>query len=68
MRRAYKAVLHGDRVEWLDGALETDGPVQIYVTIAATAIAHNLTLVTHNTDDLRWIYRLELLDPLPNLE
>ena len=23
--------------------------------IAATAITHNLTLVTHNTEDFRWI-------------
>lgn len=32
--------------------------------IAATAIAHNLTLVTHNVQDFRWIAELELLDPL----
>ena len=35
--------------------------------IAATAMTHNLTLVTHNTEDFRWIDGLELLDPLPNL-
>ena len=34
--------------------------------IAATAITHNLTLVTHNTEDFRWIGELQLLDPLPN--
>ncbi len=34
--------------------------------IAATAITHNLTLVTHNAEDFRWIAELELLDPLPN--
>ena len=34
--------------------------------IAATAIVHNLTLVTHNTEDFRWIANLELLDPLEN--
>ena len=34
--------------------------------IAATAITHNLTLVTHNTEDFRWIGGLELLDPLTN--
>ena len=32
--------------------------------IAATAITHNLTLVTHNIEDFRWINGLELLDPL----
>lgn len=35
--------------------------------IAATALTHNLTLVTHNTEDFRWIPELELLDPVSNL-
>jgi predicted nucleic acid-binding protein len=34
--------------------------------IAATAIIHGLTLVTHNVEDFRWIGGLELLDPLSN--
>ena len=34
--------------------------------IAATTITHNLTLVTHNTEDFRWIAGLELPDPLTN--
>lgn len=34
--------------------------------IAATAMVHNLTLVTHNTEDFRWITGMELLDPLTN--
>ena len=29
MKGAYKAILHGDRVEWLDGAPETDEPIQV---------------------------------------
>jgi hypothetical protein len=32
--------------------------------IAATALAYGATLVTHNTDDFRWITGLALLDPL----
>ena len=32
--------------------------------IAATAMIHNLALVTHNTEDFRWITGLHLLDPL----
>ena len=35
--------------------------------IAATAIVHSLTLVTHNTEDFRWIGGLELPDPVSNL-
>ncbi len=35
--------------------------------IAATAMTHSLTLVTHNTEDFRWINGLELLDPVQNL-
>lgn len=32
--------------------------------IAATALVHGRTLVTHNTGDFRWIAGLILLDPL----
>ena len=34
--------------------------------IAAAAMVHNLTRVTHNTEDFRCIGGLELLDPLSN--
>ena len=33
MKRAYKAILHGDRVEWLDGAPDADGPVEVEITV-----------------------------------
>jgi predicted nucleic acid-binding protein len=33
-------------------------------TIAGTALAYGRTLVTHNTEDFRWINELKLLDPL----
>jgi toxin FitB len=32
--------------------------------VAGTAIAHERTLVTRNTDDFRWIEEIKLLDPL----
>jgi len=32
--------------------------------IAATALVNSLTLVTHNTDDFRWIPELNLHDPV----
>ena len=32
--------------------------------VAGTALAHERTLVTHNTEDFRWIDEIKLLDPL----
>jgi predicted nucleic acid-binding protein len=32
--------------------------------VAGTALAHERILVTHNTDDFRWISEIKLLDPL----
>jgi predicted nucleic acid-binding protein len=32
--------------------------------VAGTAVAHGHILVTHNTDDFRWISEIKLLDPL----
>lgn len=32
--------------------------------IAATALIHQITLVTHNTQDFAWIDNLSLIDPL----
>ena len=34
MKRAYRAILHGDQVEWLEGSPDADGPLQVYVTIS----------------------------------
>ena len=36
--------------------------------IAATALVHNLTLLTHNTRDFRWIEGLDLQDPMEEQE
>ena len=33
MKRAYKAILHGDRVEWLDGAPDAEGPIEVEITV-----------------------------------
>jgi len=32
--------------------------------VAGTALEHGRILVTHNTDDFRWISEIKLLDPL----
>ena len=36
--------------------------------IAATALVHNLPLLTHNTRDFRWIEGLDLQDPMEEQE
>ena len=33
MKRIFKAILHGDRVEWLDGSPESNGPVEVEITV-----------------------------------
>jgi hypothetical protein len=33
MLRTYKAVLHGDRVEWIDGPPKGTHPVQVHITV-----------------------------------
>lgn len=35
--------------------------------VAATAIAYERTLVTHNTNDFRWIEEIGLVDPLTEI-
>ena len=52
MRRAYKAVLHDDRVEWLDGAPEADGPVQVYITISEMPDSEDSQLEGKSTFEL----------------
>jgi predicted nucleic acid-binding protein len=32
--------------------------------VAGTAVEHGRVLVTHNTEDFRWISEIKLLDPL----
>lgn len=34
--------------------------------VAGTAVEHGRVLVTHNTEDFRWISEIKLLDPLAN--
>nr|WP_227788985.1 MULTISPECIES: type II toxin-antitoxin system VapC family toxin [unclassified Nodularia (in: cyanobacteria)] len=36
--------------------------------IAGTALVYDLTVVTRNTDDFRWINELKLLNPFDRLE
>lgn len=36
--------------------------------IAATAMEHKLTLVTHNTKDFTWLDGLKLIDPLSDIK
>ena len=33
MKRAYKAILRGDRVQWLNGAPDEEGPILVEITV-----------------------------------
>ena len=51
----------------LDGAVALRQQKRISLgdaLIAATAVQHGRTLLTHNMDDFRWVPGLQLLDPL----
>lgn len=39
MRRAYKAILRGDRVEWLDGAPEAERPLRVEIMVEADSFS-----------------------------
>lgn len=62
MRWAYKAVLHGDRVEWLDDAPEIDGPMPVYIPLEMDKPIHlQRRTILHNN-------RVKWLDDAPNLD
>ena len=62
MKRAYKAILHGDRVEWLDGAPESDGPLPVHVILdkPKPEFIQGRTLLRRE--------RVEWLDDAPTIE
>ncbi len=62
MRRAYKAVLHGDRVEWLDGAPEADGPLPVYIPLEMEKPIHLQRRSVLLNDHVKW------LDDAPELD
>ena len=62
MKRAYKAILHGDRVEWLDGAPDADEalPVHVILDKPKPEFIQSRTLLRH--DSVEW------LDETPTIE
>ena len=56
MKRAYKAILHGDKVEWLNGAPDTDEPLQVEITVdvdgTGDLIEEELSPVSHLFQEL----------------
>ena len=78
MLPTYKAILTKDHVQWQDEVPPSEQPILDGAValrqqrrmslgdslIAATALVHGLTLVTHNTNDFRWVTNLLLHDPL----
>lgn len=51
-------------VEWAVGLRQTRRMSLGDALIAGTALAHDLTLVTRNTDDFSWVPDLRVNDPL----
>ncbi|CAI8007970.1 hypothetical protein GBAR_LOCUS5513 [Geodia barretti] len=47
MKQVYKAILHGDRVEWVDDAPDADGPVEVEITVETNSYGR-----AHNEDDI----------------
>lgn len=51
MRRAYQAILRGDRVEWLDGAPEAERPLRVEIMVEANSFSdpteEEIELVSH---------------------
>ncbi len=52
MRRAYKAILHGDRVEWLDGAPDADGTLPVYITLSEVSVSEDPELEGKTTFEI----------------
>lgn len=52
MKRAYKAILHGDRVEWLDGAPDAKAPLQVYITVSEMPALKDTDLASKPTFEL----------------
>jgi hypothetical protein len=42
MLRTYRAVLHGDRVEWIDPPPQTSGPTPVHITVLDDAEARDV--------------------------
>ena len=55
MKRAYKAILHGDRVEWLDGAPDADGPLPTLIFINTEEPGHPLYDSLLHGCNLKWL-------------
>ena len=55
MKRAYKAILHGDRVEWLDGAPDADGPLRVYIPLDMDKPIHQQRRTELRGDRVKWL-------------
>ena len=54
MKRAYKAILHGDKVEWLDGSPDGCGPLPVYFPGKKIPELHKVGAMLHG-DRVKWL-------------
>ena len=68
MKRVYKAVLHGDRVEWLDGAPDADEkePLPIHVILDKPRHEYLECPTLLRKDKVEWLEETPAMDgPVP---
>ena len=66
MKRVYKAVLHGDRVEWLDGAPDAKGPLPIHVILDKPRHEYLECPTLLRKDKVEWLEEIPVMDgPVP---
>ena len=66
MKRAYKAILHGDRVQWLNGAPDEKGPLPIHVILDKPRHEYLECPTLLHKDKIEWVEETPEIDgPVP---
>ena len=66
MKRAYKAILRGDRVEWLDGAPDAKAPLPIHIILDKPRHEYLECPTQLHKDKVEWLEETPTVDgPVP---
>ena len=66
MKRAYKAILHGDRVQWLNGAPDEKWPLPIHVILDKPRHEYLECPTLLHKDKIEWVEETPEIDgPVP---